>query len=207
MPDQEFKRQTAYKVKIGDLIRGNPILNGEKLSFVELGDKRLVRINVIGNVIEKYSSEGEKRFTSITIDDATGQIKIRAFGDSMDKVQNTTEGQTILVIGTLRHFNNEIYILPEIVKEITPSYLLVRKLEIEKEKSKNIVMQKHEILALKDSILQLIKKAEATEGIDRDKIIMDIPTSSPELINQELQRMIEDGIIFEPRPGRVRYLG
>jgi hypothetical protein len=45
----ELKRQTAYKVKIGDLIRGNPILEGEKLSFVELGDKRLVRVNVIGN--------------------------------------------------------------------------------------------------------------------------------------------------------------
>ena len=162
----ELKRQTAYKLKIGDLIRGNPILdesNQGKLNFVELGDKRLVRVNIIGNVIEKYSSEGEKKYTSLTLDDASGQIRIRAFGESIDKVQNVVEGQTILVIGVLRHFNNEIYIIPEIVKEVNPSYLLVRKLEIEQDISKSIVMQKHEILALKDSILQLIKKAESTE--------------------------------------------
>ncbi len=203
----DLKRQTAYKVKIGDLIRGNPIMEGEKLSFVELGDKRLVRVNVIGNVIEKYSSEGEKRYASLTLDDASGQISIRAFGDAIERVSSITEGQTIIIIGNLRQFNNEIYIIPEIIKEVNPSYLLVRKLEIEQDTSKNVIMQKHEILALKDSIMQLIKKAEITEGIERDKIIMGIPTASPELINQELQRMIEEGIIFEPRPGKVRYLG
>lgn len=206
MPET-LKRQTAYKVKIGDLIRGNPILNGEKLSFVELGDKRLVRVNIIGNVIEKYISEGEKRYASITLDDASGQIRVRAFSDSIEKFSNIIEGQTILVIGNLRFFNNEIYIIPEIIREIQPSYLLIRKLEIEKEINQNPILKKHEILALKDSILQMVKKAETSEGIERDKIILAHPASSPEIINQELQKMIEDGIIFEPRPGKVRYLG
>ena len=207
MADQ-FKRQSAYKVKIGDLIRGNPILdNSNKLSFVELGDKRLIRINVIGNVIERFSGEGEKRFSTITIDDASGQIKLRMFSESVDKFSGFIEGQTILVIGVLRYFNNEIYIIPEIIKQIAPEYLLVRKLELEQEINKNSVLKKHEIIAIKDSIIDLIKQSEITEGIDKDKIIMQLNYTSPDIINQELQKMIEEGIIFEPRPGKVRYLG
>ena len=31
--------------------------------------------------------------------------------------------------------------------------------------------------------------------------------TSPEIINQEIQKMLEEGIIFEPRPGKLRWLG
>jgi len=30
---------------------------------------------------------------------------------------------------------------------------------------------------------------------------------SPIIINQEIQKLLEEGIVFEPRPGKVRYLG
>ena len=36
----EYKRPIAYKLKIGDLIRGSPIIENEKLIFIELGDKK-----------------------------------------------------------------------------------------------------------------------------------------------------------------------
>jgi hypothetical protein len=31
--------------------------------------------------------------------------------------------------------------------------------------------------------------------------------TSAEIINQEIQKLLEEGIIFEPRPGKVRWLG
>ena len=34
-----------------------------------------------------------------------------------------------------------------------------------------------------------------------------IASIEPSLINQEIKKALEDGIIYEPRPGIVRYLG
>jgi hypothetical protein len=38
------------------------------------------------------------------------------------------------------------------------------------------------------------------------KLIMSLDAPSS-LINEEIQKLLEDGIIFEPRPGKVRLLG
>src|SRR3989344_8480421 len=150
MPEQEqFKRNIAYKLRIGDILMGKPVLNGEKFSFLELGNKQIIRVNIIGNVIDKFESDSSsgKSYIFTKIDDGSGQISIKAFGDDIEKISSFTQGQTILCIGTLRYFNNETYISPEIIKNIETPYLLVRKLEI------------------------------------------------------------EEGMIFEPRPGKVRWLG
>ena len=39
------------------------------------------------------------------------------------------------------------------------------------------------------------------------KIILSLKNSQPEIITQELNKLLEEGIIYEPKPGRVRYLG
>ena len=58
MPEQDFKRNIAYKFRIGDLLIGRPIMNAEKFQFLELGNKKVIRVNVIGNIVDKYESEG-----------------------------------------------------------------------------------------------------------------------------------------------------
>ena len=200
-----IKRHIAYKLRVGDLLAGKPIMDNDRFSLLELGNKNILRVNVIANIVEKYISEGDKKFASITLDDASGQIKVKAFSDNVNKMDNIIEGNTVRVIGLLRYYNNEIYILPEIIKQVDPRYLLVRKLEIESNKPKQEI-NKEEILALKDQILELIKAAEPEQGIDVDKIIMELK-AQPDLINQEIKKFLEEGIIYEPRPGRLRYLG
>ena len=135
MAEEQFKRHIAFKLRIGDILSGKPIMNGERFQSLELDGKKVVRVNVIGNVVEKFESPGESKYIFTKIDDGSGQISLKAFGDEMDKLKDLTEGKTILVIGVLRNFNNETYIAPEIIKEQDPKYLLVRKLEIEKTKS------------------------------------------------------------------------
>lgn len=208
MPEEQFKRHIAFKLRIGDILIGKPILDGERFSFLELGSKQIVRVNVIGNVIDKFESQGEKKYIFIKIDDGSGQISLKSFGEDIEKLKELTQGQTILIIGLLRYFNNEIYISPEIIKEQNPKYLLLRKLEIEKMKNENSnPIPKEEIVAVKDRILGTIKNSEEEGGIEVDKIIMNLRDISPEIIHQEVQKFIEEGIIFEPRPGKVRYLG
>ncbi len=224
------KREIAHKLRIGDILRGKPILSSEdgreRLNFLELGDKKIIRVNIVGNIIDKFVLEGasnfneqtseigeqnrfasgvvRKKFAILTLDDASGQINTKTFGQDTALFDEINQGHTVMLIGLLRVFNNELYILPEIIKIIDPRYLLIRKLEIESSMPKEI--KKEEILAVKDQIIEMIKKEEVNEGIDTERLIMEIK-AFPELINQEIHKLLEEGIIYEPRPGRVRYLG
>ena len=210
MEEQKFKRNIAYKLRIEDVLMGKPIMNQEKFQFLELGNKKIVRVNIIGNIVDKYQSEGEKKYIFLTLDDGSGQILLKAFGDDVEKFKEIQRGATVLVVGVIRNWNNETYISPEIIKEKNPKYLLIRKLELEKqslELQENKPLAKEQIKALKDMILDKIKNSEKDGGIDTDKIITEINDASPEIINQEIQKLLEDGMIFEPRPGKVRYLG
>jgi RecG-like helicase len=205
---EQFKRNVAYKFRIGEILLGKPILDGDKFSFLELGDKKIVRVNIIANVIDKYESEGERKYIFFTIDDGSGQIKVKCFGDEAGKFKNIVQGQTILIIGVLRNFNNETYISPEIMREQDSKYLLIRKLELEKEKSKTLApLAKEQITVVKDKILDIIKEAEKDGGIEMDKIILDLREVSPDVINAEVKKLLEEGIVFEPRPGKIRWLG
>ncbi len=213
------KRNTAYKVRIGDLLRGEMVFEelpkenldksiNPRLLHVGLGDKQIYRVNLVANVIEKYQSEGESKFASITLDDGSGQIRVRVFGEDVSKFNDIVQGDTLVVIGYLRSFNQELYVIPEIIKKRDPKYLLVRKLEIEKMYPKvETPKEKKEIKAFRDEIIEMIKASEEYEGIEKEEIINKIKNTNPETINQEIQKLIEDGIVYEPRPGRVRYLG
>ena len=198
----DFKRQIAYKLRIGDILRGKTVMDNERFGFLELDDKRIIRVNIVANIVEKYNSS-EKQYVSLTIDDASGQIRIKIFGDDVVKFQNINQGDTIMVMGLLRWYNNELYLTPEIMKTQDPRYLLVRKLEFEKEMPK--IVDKGEILALTDQIKQRIKESEP-EGISSEKLIMELH-SAPDLINQEIKKALEQGVIYEPRPGLLRWLG
>jgi RecG-like helicase len=201
--NENKKRNVAFKLRIGDILKGKPIIREGKFLFLEVGDKNIVRVNIISNVIDKYVSEGEKKYAALTADDASGQIKLKTFGEDISLIQNLTQGDTIQVIGVLRDYNNELYILPEIAKKVDPQWLLVRKLEMQ-ELRKDLPLPTN--APLRDTLLEKIKDAEKEDGIDIDKIIMDTD-SAPTIINAEIKRLVEEGLVYEPRPGRLRYLG
>jgi len=212
MADEIRKREVAYKIKIGDLLRGQQIFQENEgqnkwLKCVELGDKNIVRVNIIANVVDKFESEGEKKFGTITLDDGSGQIRCRLFGEDVTKFKDFIQGDTLVVIGLLRSYNNELYILPEVLKKQDTKYLLVRKLELEKSSIKMpSEEQKNGVRVMRDEIIDMIKGSESNEGIDKEEIIMKVK-SEPDLISQEINKLLEEGIIYEPKPGRVRYLG
>lgn len=201
--NESKKRNVAYKLRVGDIIKGKPIIEDGRFLFLELGEKKVVRINLIANVVDKYVADGEKKYAVLTVDDASGQIKLKTFGEDISLLKDISQGDTLQIIGLLRDYNNELYILPEIAKSVDPRWLLVRKLEIQNSR-KDLPLPSD--ASLKDILLEKIKDAEKDDGIDIDKLIMDVD-SSPESINSEVKKLIEDGMIYEPRPGRIRYLG
>jgi uncharacterized protein len=203
MPD-EFKRHIAYKLRISDVLKGNPIFDQDKFKHIETQNKTVSRVNLIANITEKYIQDDEKKFASITIDDASGQIKLKAFGEDINKLKDLEQGQTIMTIGLVREWKNELYIIPEIIKQKTPEYLLVRKLESEISSPKTLSSEQTN--ELKDKIITIIKREEQNNGADIDAITSELQ-SQKDTINPEIKKLLEEGIIYEPRPGKVRYLG
>ena len=70
------KRNTAYKLRIGDILKSKPVMADGKFLFLELGEKKISRVNLIANVVDKYVSDGDKKYAALTLDDASGQIKL-----------------------------------------------------------------------------------------------------------------------------------
>ncbi len=201
---EEFKRHTAYKLKIGDILSGPQITDGERLKFVEVNGINVARVNLIANVIDKYIQEDEKKFASITLDDSSGQIKLKAFGEDVEKLKTFEQGDTILTIGLIREWNKEVYVLPEIIKKKEPEYLLLRKLEIDKNKPAPV--NKQEATDFKDKLLTAIKREDVNGGADIKALTTELGAKQ-DLMNTEIRKLLEEGIIYEPRPGKVRYLG
>jgi RPA family protein len=198
------ERATAYKVSIGNILNGNPVLENDRIQHLDFNGKQILRVNIVANVIEKYEGEGEKKHISFVLDDASGQIKVRTFGENVDKFKSVEQGQTLVVIGLLRYYNGEIYVLPDIMKVVEPRYLLVRKLELDNNKPTEV--SKEEAKEIKDKILEMIKGAEDNGGLETDQLIMQLK-ADPNHINQEIQKLVEGGQIYEPRPGKLRFLG
>jgi len=199
------KRTVAYKLRIGDILKGIPMMDEGKFLFLELGDKKVVRVNLLANCVDKFVQEGEKSFASLTVDDASGQLKLKVFGEDIDRVKEIMQGDTLQVIGNIREWNGEIYMIPEIVKKVDARWLLVRKLEIQ-DAMKDLPEGDKGSSDLKNQILEKIKGAEEEGGIDRDVLVIDINVA-PDGIENEVKKLLEEGLIYEPRPGRLRYLG
>lgn len=207
------KRNVAYKVTIGEILKSKPVYADEKMIYVEMGDKRVMRVNILANCIDKFVSDGEKKYGSLTVDDASGQIRLKVFADDLPIIADVMQGDTLQIVGNIRYWNDELYLTPEIVKKVDPRWLLARKLEIQQsrkempaggsESEQGSQKQNH---ALKDMVVQKIKDAEEDGGIDVDEIIMKTE-ANPDLINKEIKKLLEEGLIYEPRPGRLRYLG
>ena len=203
---QDFKRKVAFKLRIGSIVGATPILENERLKFVELDNKQIVRVNIVANITDKYIQEGEKPFGSLTLDDGSGQVKAKLFGEDVEKIKPFTQGDTIVAIGLLRSWNNELYLTPEILKAKDPSFLLVRKLELDIDAPKSLPTK--QLSDLKGKILSSLKTAESqgSEGVEIESLILDLK-ESPEIINTEIKKLLEDGVAYEPRPGKIRYLG
>ncbi|MEK6811483.1 MAG: OB-fold nucleic acid binding domain-containing protein, partial [Nanoarchaeota archaeon] len=191
----EFKRHTAFKLKIGDILTGNHIVDGERLKFIEVNGKNIARVNLIANVVDKFIQDEEKKFASVTLDDASGQIKLKTFGEDIEKLKPFEQGDTVLAIGMIREWNKEVYLTPEIIKKKQPEYLLLRKLENDKQ---NPQESKKEITELKDKLIIIIKREEQNGGADINKLIDELQAKQ-ETVNQEIRKLLEEGTIYEPR--------
>jgi hypothetical protein len=93
----------------------------------------LRRVTLVGHIVGKIHSKKEREFASITLDDGTETIQVKAWDSDTQKlelVKNTQSGILALVVGRVRQFGDEVYIDPEIVREVEdPNLLTLHRLE------------------------------------------------------------------------------
>jgi len=169
----EIKRITAKKASVSEVINGNFVRkSGFESSYIltNLG-RRLSRINILGLIVDKFTSPDE-RYATMTLDDSTDTIRCKAFVN-IKIFDGLGEGDLVDIFGKIREYNGEIYIIPEIVKKVDPNFETLRLLELEKilkeqreriKKIKEIQKQTSDLNELKTLVKQFMS-AEDAEGI------------------------------------------
>jgi RPA family protein len=170
----ENLRQTTSRSRIYDIINGKFVhKEGLEPSYVltDFGQK-ISRAYLIGTIVDKFMSENGN-YSSITIDDDSDSIRIKAFREQVNIFDTFNVGDMVMVIGKIRNYADENYMIPEIVKKITNSNLeSLHKLEI----LKQTLLQKKAFEKIKDEkekfsdVEKLKKYVKKQYGIDDDVV-------------------------------------
>ena len=205
LPNAVRRRQVAFKVKVSDIGGGDLAKDGVSSLYVKIGDIIASRVNIMATLV--YKSE-ESGYAGAVIDDGSGRISLRAFEDK-NMFSKVDVGDFVLVIGRIREFGGEMYVLPEILKKLADiGWANVRKLELEKclapEKSGAGVEKVHEELSSANyRIYSLIKEIDTGEGVSVDDIIKISGIGEAEKV---LSMLLENGDVFEVKPGKLKVL-
>jgi len=170
------------KARISDVVNGNFVKKeGLEPSYVltDLG-QRISRVNLLGTVVDKFMSE-DGNYSSITIDDDSDSIRVKAFRENVNIFDNLKIGDLVVVIGKVREYADENYVIPEVVKKIAnPNYEILHKLEV----LKQLLKQKKILEEIKKEkfgdVEELKKDVKEKYKIDTDAVEGIVETLSVE---------------------------
>jgi RPA family protein len=138
-----FKRATAARVAIEDIQNGELVANElGNVVAVETFLGQISRVNVVATVVDRYEATQErlgeqgKGFATVTLDDGTGVIRVKMWGELSAKLTQLQVGDLVLVVGRVRSFQGETYINGEIIRRLEdPNWETVRLLELSASRS------------------------------------------------------------------------
>ncbi len=202
-----IERMTAVKARISDLTGGRFVRkDGLEPSFVltENG-QRISRARILGTIVGRFIAD-DGNFASVTIDDSTDTIRAKTF-KTVKPLDKAEIGDLVDIIGKVKEYNDEIYIIPEIVRKIQdPNFELLRVLEIIKQrkrkgKSETKVPEPEEKDMLRKRVLEFIESEK--EGVEYSKLLETIKGEENQ-IESIVNELLAEGICYEPTPGRIK---
>ncbi len=203
-------RLIAYKIWLNYLKEENFVNKTQDFesNYISVGDKQISRINIIANVVSKFQSE-DGNYLAITIDDSSAQVRLKTWREDTKILKNINVGDIVLIIGKIRNYSDEIYILPEIVKKVLINDEILRRLELIKEyglpKESEIIEEPEPKIEyeeinfnsnnLKNQLLNLIEKNEEDLGINLEEIKIQLHSDLVS-INKILEELLKEGQIY-----------
>ncbi|MDI6722263.1 MAG: OB-fold nucleic acid binding domain-containing protein [Candidatus Aenigmarchaeota archaeon] len=242
----EKKRITTVKTRLHYIHSGKFVTQeGFNPNYVisEIGE-RLARVRIFGAVVDKFVAESGK-FAAVTVDDGTDTIRVKVF-NAVSMLENVAEGNNVDIIGRVKEYNGEIYIMPETILPVSdPNFEILRELEIRqheaeiKKKRDIILSHKNQVsdvaelvrmmeerygmdpelvetilqlesdekpsVDVKKILLELIQSTDKGDGCDYSELIAASGLPENEL-DSAINELLEEGLCFEPRPGKIRRL-
>ncbi len=221
-----FHRHPAVKISIKELEEGVYVEERDQNPnyLLTAAQKKIFRVNVLAIIVHK---ELRGTVNNLLVDDGTGKIMVRFFEENKNLLDMEV-GEVVLVLGRVREYQKEKYILPEIIKKTNSLWLKVRAEELQiktlplesplperkspaaeiKTEKDEIVIEEEEIEGNSSSfpfqkIIQLITDLDKGEGVFIEELLEKSPLEKTEEL---LEKMLENGNIFQNLPGRVRVL-
>jgi RPA family protein len=248
----ESRRLTAKKAGIAEIAEGKFVKKaGFESSYVltNLG-RRLSRVRVMGLIVDKFISD-DGNYGTITLDDSTETLRCKVFVNPK-MFDGINVGDLVDVVGKVKEYNGELYLVPETVRGVEPNMETLRILELkkiwkaQKESIKKVralqsqvkdmaelgplakksgmgaedvegiieaqslienneeqkVMETGEV---KEKVLKFIMENDDGTGTDYQALLakLGLPESA---IDSAIQDLLEGGICFEPRAGKIKKL-
>jgi hypothetical protein len=208
---KQIGRHTAYKVWIKDIHNNKEAIDQNTgFPYLPVKDKKVVRLNIFGSVVDKFTSEA---YATIVLDDSSGSVRLRVWADDLYMFENIEVGDLVFIVGRWAEYKEEKYVRPEVVRKISIDWALLRRLELSKEygvpsKEDKVVVKVESsdvkevepTLAAREAVLSIIDKkdeASAAEVCHESGISM-------EKIELAVNDLLKEGEIFAPRQGVYR---
>jgi RPA family protein len=200
-----IKREKAMICMIDDLLQGSFVrTEGWNPSYfsTEMGD--VSRANIMGVVVNKEPNGG------VLLDDGSGRILLRSFEENAFAGVDT--GDLVLVIGRPRIYNEQKYVLPEIIKKVDHKWGEYRRLQLELLRKRVKRVKKAVAVSIKEAvppvnyfqkILEFIKDLDSGSGADAEEVIKRSGAPDADAL---IRKLIEEGEIFELKPGKLKIL-
>ncbi len=171
-----MERKPAVAIWIAELLSG---------SFQQNEDTPVQVVLSNGTSLERLRIYGIAVSTNdLVIDDGTGSILVRSFETPVA----VNIGDPVLVIGRPRVYNDQQYVLGEIVKKIDPKWLELRK------KTAPTKTQQTDVLSI-------VRALDTGEGADYNAVLAKIGNNEEKIVH-----LLAVGELFETRPGKLKVL-
>ena len=204
-----FEQKAPILLYAIDIVDGHLIKEeGEfgRWLLITTNNEKIYKIRINGTLVDKYhsASDGTKKaFTTLTLDDGTATIRIKAWEETAEFLNSFTIGNEVDLIGKPRSSEDEVYLLPEsviMIKDLNKElYLRAKKI---KRYSKNNLIISKEVQATpehnqeqKEKIWVLITDSE--EGAELEEI-MEKTKLDKATVESIIHDLLNDGDIYEP---------
>ena len=206
------KRQTAYKIWISNILNKKYIKQaGWEPNFIQVNGYKVSRVNIIANVISRFDGDN---YSSVVLDDGSSAIRVKSWGEDIKRLENVNAGDMVLIIARPKEFNEEIYLIPEVVKKLeNPNWEILRKTELLKIIGKpevygNEKTTETEVVSTgsdKQKILRIIEKHDKGEGVKIEDVIY-ISGMHEDEVAKAMKELLQWGEIYEAKPNYVKVI-
>ncbi|MEM2874427.1 MAG: OB-fold nucleic acid binding domain-containing protein [Candidatus Hadarchaeales archaeon] len=216
-------KPVAYKFRISDLLRGRYVRSAdisEPSHLLVPPGVKVTRARIMGTVIEKFLRD-DHGYAMLRLDDGTETITVRAWRDGVQELEKFEVGDVVDVVGRIREFEGELYVVPDLIIEVRdPNLELLRELENMKqaialraseavgtalpsreEETEDLLPQVPE--ELKNKVMLALDRLDSPAGATAAEIGKEVGLSVNQ-VEEALRALLMLGSIYEPAAGRYR---